>query len=329
VKNARAICAAILALALLLSLPASGATDSARALRAVVLSDINGPYGSLEYPPAVARVIERVFTVWRPDLVLTAGDLVAGQSHTLPGERFQEMWAAFDRTVLAPLRRAGIPFAPAIGNHDGSSLPGPGGFAFQRERDAADRFWNTPGRDAGLEFTDRAAYPFWYSFTAGGVYFLVWDASSARILDLEWAWLALASPAAREARMRVVIGHLPLFGIAEGRNRPGEVITDGDTIRRRLEAAGVDLYISGHHAAYYPGRRGDLLLLHSGGIGGRSLVGSTAPPRSTVTLLTLHPAERRIELETFDALTFEQVDLRELPERIDGLGGSVTRMDLP
>lgn len=327
--NVRAISAILAALALLLPFPANGTTASGLPHRVVVLSDINGPYGSLEYPPSVARVSERVVTVWRPDLVLTAGDLVAGQSHALPGERLQEMWAAFNRAVLAPLRRAGIPFAPAIGNHDGSSLPGAAGFAFERERLAAERFWNAPGRDAGLEFADRAAYPFWYSFTAGGVFFLVWDASSARILDLEWAWRALASPAARGAQMRVVIGHLPLFGIADGRNRPGEVISDGDAIRRRLEALGVDLYISGHHAAYYPGRRGDLLLLHSGGIGGRSLVGSTAPPRSTVTLLTLHPAERSVELETFDAITFEPVDLRELPERIDGLGGSVTRMDLP
>ena len=107
-------------------------------LRVVLLSDFNGSYGSADYSPAVARVLEATVRVWQPDLFLSAGDVVAGQKASLPDARFAEMWEAFDRAVARPLREAGIPYAFAVGNHDGSSgRRADGSFVYAREREVA------------------------------------------------------------------------------------------------------------------------------------------------------------------------------------------------
>ena len=57
------------------------------------------------------------------DLVISAGDLIAGQKASLTAPQVQAMWAAFDQSVRGPLAQAGIPFAFTLGNHD-ASLPG-------------------------------------------------------------------------------------------------------------------------------------------------------------------------------------------------------------
>jgi hypothetical protein len=98
------------------------------------------------------------------------------------------------------------------------------------------------------------------------------------------SWAALRR---LHAPYRIVLGHLPLYPVAEGRNRAGEVLAEPDSLRALLEAYGVHLYISGHHHAYYPGRRGGLDLLASGALGDgpRPLIGDTVPSPRTVTLL--------------------------------------------
>jgi len=164
-----------------------------------------------------------------------------------------------------------------LGNHDASNAQGAGGFRFQRERDAAAKYWKNPAHHPGLKFGDRADYPFSYTFTIsrdpgsekGDVFFLVWDASGSKILPetLQWAETALASEAAQSARLRIVLGHLPLYSIAQGRAKPGEVLDNADQLRSLLEKYNVHTYISGHHHAYYPAHRCNLQLLHAGLLG--------------------------------------------------------------
>ncbi len=298
-------------------------------LRLVVLGDFNGAYGATSYPAQLALVLSSITGVWRPDLALSAGDVIAGQNADLPDARFAEMWRAFDAEVALPLREAGVPLATAIGNHDGSSLlMADGSFAFRRERDAARIYWTQ--HLPGLNYLERADFPFHYSFLAKEVFVAVWDASSATIGAEGLAWLSgqLSSPAARGARYRVLVGHLPLYGVSADKNRPGEVLEDGDELRRRLERLGLDLYLSGHHAAYYPGKAGNLVLLSSGGIGARRLLNSEAAPVSTVTMLDFFFEPLELRLSTFDADTLGEIPLASLPERLDGLNGSLTRLDL-
>src|SRR5690606_33112077 len=123
------------------------------------------------------------------------GDVVAGQNRDLPDDRFAAMWEGFDAVVAAPLRSAGVKYAVAMGNHDGSSLRGSGGaYLFERERRAAAHYWTEHRPD--LAYHDDSGYPFDHSFTAHGLFVVVLDASSASVTAEQRAWLAaeLGSP---------------------------------------------------------------------------------------------------------------------------------------
>ncbi|GAA0504338.1 metallophosphoesterase [Deinococcus depolymerans] len=289
-------------------------------VRVAILSDFNGPYGSTTYPPALGRSVARIVNDWRPDAVLSAGDVIAGQKASLTDAQVRAMWAAFDRDVRAPLSRAGIPFAFTPGNHD-ASLP--------RDRREARRYWQA--HPPALTFVDRADFPFRGSFTLGGgtVFVATLDAAGPVVDAGQRAWLAaqLASAPARAAGIRLVVGHLPLAGVSEGKNRAGEVIRDAGPLRQVMQRGQVLAYVSGHHAAYYPAQLGGLNVLASGGIGGRDYVGHPGTARSAVTLLTLHPATGRATFQTVDADTGQSIQASSLPARLDGLGGPLNRVN--
>ncbi|OWL98284.1 metallophosphoesterase [Deinococcus indicus] len=289
-------------------------------VRVAILSDFNGAYGSTSYPPALGRSVARIVNDWRPDAVLSAGDVIAGQKASLTDAQVRAMWVAFDRDVRVPLNRAGIPFAFTPGNHD-ASLP--------RDRREARTYWQA--HPPALTFVDRADFPFRSSFTLGGgtVFVATLDAAGPVVDAGQRAWLAaqLASAPARAAGIRLVLGHLPLAGVSEGKNRAGEIIRDAGPLRQVMQDGRVLAYVSGHHAAYYPGRLGGLNVLASGGIGGRDYVGHPGTARSTLTLLTLHPAAGRATFQTVDADTGQPVQTNSLPARLDGLGGPLNRVN--
>ncbi len=312
--------------------PASGMGGDRETLRLVVISDFNSSYGSTHYDPEVDQAIALIPRL-QPDLVLAGGDMVAGQKLSLTTENIQAMWASFDRHVGGPLRNAGIPFGFTIGNHDGSGAVSQGQMSYQRERDLAAAHWNHPGHNPGLAFVDRANYPFYYTFQQNGVFYLVWDASTATIpaQQLNWVERSLASPAAQSARMRIVIGHLPLYAVTVGRDRPGEFLNNAEPLRSLLERYNVHTYISGHHHAYYPGRRGNLELLHAGAIGGgpRQLLNSNSPPRKTLTVVDVDLRTETTVYTTYDMQTQTLIDLQHLPRLIAGpTGTAVHRRDL-
>ena len=303
-------------------------------LRVVVISDINGPYGTTEYGPEVHLVIREITERWRPDLVLSSGDLIAGQRATLEDATVREMWAAFDSAVARPLREAGIPFLPVMGNHDGSAYP-----AFERDRRLARDYWGSADeRLPELRVIDRD-FPFWYAVEHRGLFVLVWNATNeetaADTAGLRWASEALHTPAARAAGVRIAAGHLPLRSVAEGRDRRGEVLAEPDELLAFLGEHGVDAYVSGHHHAYYPGHAGGVDLFHVGALGSgpRPLLGSEEPPVRTVTLLDIDPATGAIRETTYrvDASAgpaLRRIEPDELPPHIDGVNGRVVRRDL-
>ncbi|MDK2012187.1 MULTISPECIES: metallophosphoesterase family protein [unclassified Deinococcus] len=309
----------VLLLPLLLS--AAPLPPSAQPVRLAILGDFNGPYGSTTYPAPLARSVARIVNEWQPDAVLSPGDLIGAQQASLGDAQVRAMWAAFDRDVREPLTRAGIPFAFTLGNHDASPRS-------PRDRREAATYW--AAHVPPLAFVDRAAFPFRFSFTlgSGAVFVASLDASGPDVSAGQRAWLAaqLASPAARAAGARLVLGHLPLAGVSAGKNRPGEVLRDAPALRQIMEAGRVLAYVHGHHAAFYPARLGRLNVLSAGGIGGRDYVGHPGTARSTVTLLTVWPAQGRATFETVDAATGQPVDPATLPARLDGLNGPLVRV---
>ncbi|MEO0853770.1 MAG: metallophosphoesterase, partial [Cyanobacteria bacterium J06648_11] len=67
-------------------------------VRLVVISDLNGSYGSTDYDPEVDTAIA-LLPFWKPDMVLASGDMVAGQNPTLSPEQIRAMWQGFDKHV--------------------------------------------------------------------------------------------------------------------------------------------------------------------------------------------------------------------------------------
>ncbi|WP_088892248.1 metallophosphoesterase family protein [Leptolyngbya ohadii] len=299
--------------------------------RLVVISDLNSQYGSTDYEPEVDRVIALI-PDWQPDLVLCGGDMVAGQKTSLTRSQIQAMWNAFDQHVSAPLRRANIPFGFTIGNHDASGARSSSGFIFAQERNLASAYWNDPRHNPGLQFVDRAGYPFYYSFLQNEIFFLVWDASTSQIPadQLAWAERSLASSAAQSAKLRIAIGHLPLYAVAIGRDRPGEYLDQGDRLRALLERYRVHTYISGHNHAYFPGYVGNLQTLHAGllGSGVRQLLNGNSPLLKTATVIDVNLTTADTTYTTYDAKTMQVVNQRILPRFIDSPTAKILRRDV-
>ncbi|WP_421654468.1 metallophosphoesterase family protein [Leptothermofonsia sp. ETS-13] len=301
-------------------------------VRFVVISDLNDVYGSTDYPPEVDKGITLI-PFWKPDMVLCSGDMVAGQDPTLTNERLRAMWQAFDDHVAAPLRKAGLPYGFTIGNHDASSALGvTGKFLFERERNIAAEYWKDPAHDPGVQFIDRKEYPFYFTFEFKDIFFLVWDGSSNHIPKekLNWVEKALSSEKAQSAKMRILLGHLPLYAVAIGRNEPAEVMENADQLRAMLEKYNVHTYVSGHHHAYYPGHRGKLQLLHMGilGAGPRPLVDGT-PSRKALTVLDVKfDSPELTTYTTYDIQTLQLIEYKQLPRFLTGHNGIVLRRDV-
>jgi len=301
-------------------------------VRLAVISDLNSAYGSTDYEPQVDRAISLI-PDWQPDIVLGGGDMVAGQSPSLSPEQIKAMWEGFDQHIGAPLRKSKLPFGFTIGNHDASSaLAVSGKFLFQKDRSEADAYWNDPKHDPGLQFVDRAGFPFYYTFQHKDIFYLVWDASSSTISpeQIAWAEKSLASDVAQSAKMRIAIGHLPLYAVAVGRDELGEILADADKLRELLERYHVHTYISGHHHAYYPAHKGNLELLHTSalGAGPRPLLNSNLPPFNTLTIVDVDLGSESTVYTTYNMQTLQVVDHNTLPRLIVGPNGRVLRRDV-
>jgi Icc-related predicted phosphoesterase len=312
-----------------ISSPVVASPTAKETIRVVVISDLNSQYGSTDYDPEVDKGIAMILKD-PPDLVLCGGDMVAGQKKSLTENQIRAMWNAFDERIAGPLRKAKIPFGFTIGNHDASGALSGDRFVFAKERDLAAAYWRS--RDPGLNFIDKTGYPFYYTFLQNGIFYLVWDASTNLISpnQLTRAKKSLESATAKNARMRIAIGHLPLYGIAVGRDTPGNYLADAEKLRDFLERHGVHTYISGHAHAYYPGKRGELELLHTGamGSGPRRLRNSDIPPRKTLTMVDIDLANEITAYTTYDLKTSTAIDIQTLPRFIMAPNGKVFRRDL-
>jgi Calcineurin-like phosphoesterase len=299
-------------------------------IRWVVISDLNSRYGSTDYEPEVQKAIALI-PKWQPDLVLCGGDMVAAQSKSLSDAQIQSMWAAFDDTIAAPLRAAKLPLGFTIGNHDGSgALDGSGNAIFARDRRHAKEYWNAAQHLPNLQFVDRGQFPFFYSFQQQGIFYLIWDASTAVLSaqQLRWVKQSLSSSVAQQAKLRVVIGHLPLYGIAIGRNKIGEFLDQAENLRQILEQHRVQLYISGHQHAYYPGNKGKLNLLHAGALGSgpRQLLNSNLAPSKTLTIVDVTLEPIGLSYTTYNMATLKPIEPTTLPAKIEGANGVVYRI---
>jgi len=290
-------------------------------LRVAVISDLNGDYGSTRYEATVDSAVSRIVTL-QPDLVISTGDMVAGQRRPhLTRSEVEHMWQAFHEHVSKPLQEAGIPLVATPGNHDASAYKG-----FDQERTIYAEQWQT--HQPEIPFLDAGSYPFYYAFALGDVLFISLDATVVGALpEQQMAWLRqLLEKHGPAYQRRVIFSHLPLWPFARGRER--EFIGDPE-LQKLLQQAGVELYLSGHHHAFYPGVSGRIALVGQAclGAGPRRLIGTGERSARSFTLLEF--TADGIDVAAFMAPQFKNpVDWATLPARIRSSAAELLRADL-
>jgi 3',5'-cyclic AMP phosphodiesterase CpdA len=292
-------------------------------LRVAVISDLNGSYGSTRYEPAVGAAVRRLVEL-RPDLVISTGDMVAGQRlhPPLAPAAVTAMWAAFHATVTNPLSEAQIPLAVTPGNHDASEYE-----TFAMERDAYRSQWQE--RRPAVRFVDGSDYPFRYAFALGKTLFISLDVTRVGAVDAaQKRWLAqLLAREASRFRHRVVFSHLPVYPFTRGRET--EVTADHE-LESILRKHGVGLYLSGHHHAFYPGYRDGIRFVSQAclGAGPRALIGTATRSERAITLLEIAD-DGPVTVRALVAPEFvREIARTTLPPSIESRYGTLVRDDL-
>jgi hypothetical protein len=245
--------------------------------------------------------------------------MVAGQ---MAGLDYEGMWAGFHAAVTDELEAAGLPLAVTPGNHDASGYAG-----FEKEREIFVRTWRE--RKPALAYTDDSSYPLRYSFSAGPALFVSLDDSTIGALDAEqMEWLEAQLAAGERFPTKIVYGHVPLMPFSEGRET--EIIGDPE-LEALLERHGVTLFITGHHHAYYPGRRGAVRYVSTAclGAGPRPLIGTAGVSALSLLVFELDASGVVTLLDAFSGKSFDTVVPRtSLPASIESGGWSIARDDL-
>ena len=293
-------------------------------LKILVISDLNASYGETNYPadvPAVISELERI----KPDLILCAGDMVAGQKASLTEENINAMWASFKNTVLHPIEKLHIPFGFTVGNHDASP-------SYTNDRKLANAFWQQQASATNLTFVDSTHFPFYYSFLKHNVFIISWDAAGSVVPAEVYSWMQtqLNSTTAKNARLRILLGHLPLYPIVESKNKPGEVNAASDSALQFFKSKGIDVYISGHQHAYYPAQKEGVFLFNAGAIGNgpRPILGHDSAAKKAYSIIQVPVKNAKgFSHQTFMPITNTLIHMGSLPDSVIGFNGVLKRQD--
>ena len=287
----------------------------------VVISDINGSYGSTTYHKRVSKAVEAIIAL-QPDLVIGAGDMVAGQKQPLLDQaHLDRLWASFNQVVADPLKEAGIEFIISPGNHDASAFPG---FELEQERFKAQWLNRLPG----MPLLDGSDWPRRYALRLGQTLIISIDGTRPGRLqkaDLELLRTTLEREASN-AQSILVVSHLPQWPLAQGREK--DIITD-PSLTALLAQYNVDFYISGHHHVFYPGiDDSGVKHLAVGPLGGnaRKFVGQSGREPFGFVVLDTCAEGYRVSAKKAPGFT-EEIPFSSLPEKIKDRSGLLQRLD--
>lgn len=299
-------------------------TPKVKTIKIAVISDLNSGYGSTVYHPDVAATLKALDSI-KPDIILCGGDMVAGQKASLSKTQLQAMWSSFDSNVLKPIQQLKVPFGFTVGNHDAAPN-------YLQDRQTAQEFWNAKRKHLGLKYVDDSNFPFYFSYQQNGIFFISWDAAGAKVNQEVFDWMEkqLQSKMAKKAKLRVLLGHLPLYAIVASKNKTGEVLADNQNTSSFLKKNGIDLYISGHQHAYYPASQQQLRLLNAGciGEGPRPLLGHDSPATRAYTIIEVPTNDPKMfNYKTFIPNTGKQIELSVLPDSVIGFNG-ISKKDM-
>ena len=283
-----------------------------------VIADLNSRFGSTSHNEHVHAAARWLSEDLQPDLVICAGDMVAGQRASLD---YPAMWEAFHEAVTDRLAAAGIPLAVSPGNHDASEQP-----PFWKERIEFVRQWKK--RRPHLNFVDDANYPFYYAFEVGPALFISMDGTGVGDLDeRQRLWIDETLAENDHLEVSILFTHVPQYAVAQGREH--EIFAD-EQLAEILARHEVDMMVSGHHHAYYPARRDGTIFLHASALGDgvRMLVGERQRRPRNVAVIRFDESGL-LGFEAYESPDFtDVVDHRELPESVGEGELQIWRYDL-
>ncbi len=297
--------------------------DATAAQSIALISDLNGRYGSDYYHDRVDQAVGAVVRL-QPDLVISTGDMIAGQKQPLLDRaQLDRMWAAFNASVADPLARAGVPLAVTPGNHDGSAYPG---FALERERFEAQ--WLP--RQPPLQMLSGSEWPRRYAARLGGVLLIGFDGTRpGRLPDPEREFVtAMLREHGKGASATIVFSHLPMWPFATGREQE---ILDDPGLLALLHDHGVDVYASGHHHVFYAGvDAAGMAHVSVAALGGNARAFAGEQQRQPHGIALLEIAGRTINLRSLVAPVFQDpLPVGALPAAVRGPLGILRRLDGP
>ena len=291
------------------------------AQRIVVISDFNGSYGSTKYHQDVDRAVQRVIQL-KPDIVINTGDMIAGQrTNLLKKPAIESMWKSFHQHVTNPIASAGLLMAVTPGNHDASEYS-----KFKLERKIYKQQWLK--RKPKLKFIDDKHYPLYYAFKVGKTLFVALDATRSHALDKEQKkWLdKLLKKKGGKYKHRILFSHLPIWPFS---NKNGaEALLDKE-LEKIVQKHNVDLYLNGHHHAYYPGYKDGVRYISQSclGAGPRTLVGTKLDTGRNITVIDIKGDN--IEINAYSAPAYTRaIDQKTLPKSIKSKWAKIIREDL-
>ncbi len=283
-----------------------------------VVSDMNGRYGSTSYSKEIDNSISYIIEN-KPDFVISGGDHVAGQKK---GLNYQSMWDSFHEHVSTPLKNNGIPFFPTPGNHDASKYS-----AFKLEREIYQRNFEFEDNQK-INAIDVENFPLNYAYSFKGALFISLDATGLTLGELQVEWLkTLLEKNKNKYSPIIMYGHLPILPFAQ--NRESDYLRDKGLLEL-VQKEGVDLWISGHHHAYFPGRKNNLKLASLGCLGGgpRKLIGDQNTSKKSILHLKILN-KKIVFLEALDAKNyFKKIKRETLPRSIGKNSKKIIRDDL-
>ncbi|WP_432797893.1 metallophosphoesterase family protein [Poriferisphaera sp. WC338] len=269
------------------TLPERPDRKTPRGQRIVVLADANSSYGDDTYRKDVHQLIKIIATELKPDIVISAGDLIAAQKKGFKEPLLRKMWAGFDRAITKPLDEAGIPFAPTPGNHDASGYP-----AFKIDRDIFRDHWNNPKHKPDLNLVGSLNnFPTYYAHSLGKTLFLSLNITTMEPLsDTQWAFIeqTLADHADQYDNI-FATSHVPPYPITHKREKQTMTRADAKRINKLFAKYRVDAFFTGHHHGYYKARKNNLNLvsLNACGNGPRLLIGTKAPQKQSIVVIDI------------------------------------------
>jgi acid phosphatase type 7 len=285
------------------------------AQKIIVISDLNGSYGSKNYGREVKNAVAKIKEL-KPDMVLITGDMVAGMKKGLD---YKGMWDSFFSLVVEPLRASNLMIAPTPGNHDASAYS-----SYKTERRIYGEYW--PESESSLQFVDNENYPLHYSFKLKDTLFISLDVTMVgKLPAYQKKWLKQQLKDTSAYNNIIVFSHVPLYPFAINRENDAMFDTELEDLLNKYK---VKYYVSGHHHTYFPGQRGDLKLISSAclGSGPRVLIGDTVKSKKSFTVLNLEGDKFKVKAMLAPSFT-TSVDHDGLPEIVNPGKWEIERID--